>query len=144
MTDRPAAADWTAGPAKWAAVVVLGGACAVGLATALLDRASARSGGAAGPAASPPATTQAGPGAPSGAANAGGPLVGRLDLNTATIAQLEALPGIGPAIATAIVQRREQVGRFGSIEELDAIRGIGAKRLEQLRPFLMVGPPAAP
>lgn len=68
---------------------------------------------------------------PVGAGGAGAPAV--LDLNTATAAELEALPGIGPATAQAIVEHRRRHGRFRSVEELLAVRGIGPAKLAQLR-----------
>jgi competence protein ComEA len=58
---------------------------------------------------------------------------GPVHLNTATIEQLDALPGIGPVTAQKIIDYREQHGAFSSIDDLDAIPGIGPARLEQLR-----------
>ena len=56
-----------------------------------------------------------------------------LDLNTATVEQLDALDGIGPATAQQIVDYREAHGGFGSVEELDQVPGIGETRLAALR-----------
>lgn len=56
-----------------------------------------------------------------------------IDLNTATIAELETLPGIGPALAGAIVAERERRGGFRSINELREVRGIGERRFAELR-----------
>jgi competence protein ComEA len=67
-----------------------------------------------------------------------------LDLNTATIEQLEQLPGVGPTTAKAIVQFREKSGPFHRVEDLLAIRGITKKRLEKLRPYVIVVAPAPP
>jgi competence protein ComEA len=64
-----------------------------------------------------------------GEATAGGPV----HLNTATVDQLDELPGVGPVTAQKIVDWREQHGAFSSIDDLDAIPGIGPARLEQLR-----------
>jgi competence protein ComEA len=56
-----------------------------------------------------------------------------LDLNTATVEQLDELDGIGPATAQQIVAYREEHGGFGSVEELDQVPGIGETRLAALR-----------
>src|SRR5438128_1501135 len=55
---------------------------------------------------------------PGGAASSGGPAAGPLDLNTATQAGLDGLPGIGPVLAERIVAWRTQHGRFTSVDEL--------------------------
>jgi competence protein ComEA len=58
---------------------------------------------------------------------------GPVHLNSATLDQLDALPGVGPVTAQKILDYRQQHGAFGSVDELDAISGIGPARLEQLR-----------
>jgi competence protein ComEA len=58
---------------------------------------------------------------------------GQVHLNTATIEQLDALPGVGPVTAQKILDYRQQHGAFSSVDDLDAIPGIGPARLEQLR-----------
>jgi competence protein ComEA len=58
---------------------------------------------------------------------------GPVHLNTATLEQLDALPGVGPVTAQKILDYRQEHGSFGSVDELDAIPGIGPARLEQLR-----------
>jgi comEA protein len=63
-----------------------------------------------------------------------------LDLNAATIEELQQLPGIGPTTAKAIVQFRKKSGRFRRVGDLLAIRGITKRKLEKLRPYVTVGP----
>ena len=75
----------------------------------------------------PPAESGAAP--PADEAAAAGPV----HLNTATLEQLDELPGVGPVTAQKIVDYREQHGAFSSVDDLDAIPGIGPARLEQLR-----------
>ena len=64
----------------------------------------------------------------------------RVDLNSATEAQLIELPRVGPAMAKAILEYRKQVGTIKSIDELVNVKGIGEKTLEFLRPFIVVAP----
>jgi competence protein ComEA len=73
--------------------------------------------------------------APPGVAGAQGPEApaGPLHLNTATLEQLDALPGVGPTTAQKILDFRQEHGAFTSVDELDAVPGIGPARLEQLR-----------
>lgn len=59
--------------------------------------------------------------------------VGPVDLNRATASELDALPGVGPATAAAIVDHRDANGPFGSVDDLEAVRGIGPAKLEALR-----------
>ena len=61
-----------------------------------------------------------------------------LDLNRASQADLMRLPGIGPVLARRILETRETVGRFGTVEDLGAVRGLGRAKLERLRPFVGV------
>jgi competence protein ComEA len=71
-----------------------------------------------------------------GAGGAGGSAAvpaGPVHLNTATLEQLDALPGVGPVTGQKILDYRQEHGAFGSVDELDAIPGIGPARLEQLR-----------
>jgi competence protein ComEA len=63
---------------------------------------------------------------------------GTLDLNLATVADLEALPGIGPVLAQRIIDHREQAGRFRAVTDLRAVRGIGPKIFETLAPLVSV------
>jgi comEA protein len=64
-----------------------------------------------------------------------------INLNTANSAQLQEVPGIGPATAEKILQMRKSYGAFKSVDDLLAIRGIGPKRLEKMRKYLSVGKP---
>jgi competence protein ComEA len=63
---------------------------------------------------------------------------GKININTATAEQLESLPGVGPATAHAVIEYRQQNGGFGSVDELLEVRGIGPKKLEQIRPYVTV------
>jgi competence protein ComEA len=58
---------------------------------------------------------------------------GRVSLSSASVAELDALPGIGPVTAQKIVDHRLAHGGFRSVDDLDAIPGIGPARIEQLR-----------
>ena len=64
----------------------------------------------------------------------------KLDINRATMEQLQTLPGIGPVLAQRVIDRRTKHGPFLTIDELRTVKGIGAKRLEQLRPRVVAGP----
>ena len=79
-----------------------------------------------------------GPPAPAGAAAAPAAPGSPVNLNTATLEQLDALDGIGPATAQSILDFREEQGGFGSVEELGQIPGIGEKRLATLREAVTV------
>jgi competence protein ComEA len=59
-----------------------------------------------------------------------------LSVNAATREQLELLPGVGPALAGRIIEYRDGIGGFKSIDELDKVRGIGPALLEKIRPYL--------
>jgi len=64
----------------------------------------------------------------------------RLDINQASAAELEALPGIGPVLAARIVAWREAHGNFASIDELRRVAGIGAGKLKAIEELVCVGP----
>jgi competence protein ComEA len=64
-----------------------------------------------------------------------------LDLNSATVAQLETLPGIGRRTAERIVEHRQKNGGFKKIEELMNVQGIGEKSFLRLKPLITVAPP---
>jgi competence protein ComEA len=83
-----------------------------------------------------PAAVEKGAAAGAAASAGGGAAAGlgeRVHLNTATLEQLDALPGIGPVTAQKILDYRTENGAFSSVDELDAVSGIGPARLEQLR-----------
>ena len=61
-----------------------------------------------------------------------------VDLNRATAAEFDRLPGVGPVLARRMVDYRKSVGRFHAVEDLRAVKGIGKKKLERLKPFLTV------
>lgn len=76
-----------------------------------------------------------------GAASTGeAALPGGIDLNTATVQALEALPGIGPAKARAIVDYREREGRFKSTQQVMDVAGIGPAIYESIRDLVYVDP----
>jgi len=66
-----------------------------------------------------------------------------INLNTATIAELESLPGVGANTAKAIVDFRKHSGPFQRVEDLLAIKGISKTKLEKLRPYVTVAPSAS-
>jgi competence protein ComEA len=74
----------------------------------------------------------AGNGAPGGAGQSGAP-GGKVSLNTATLAQLDTLPGVGTVLAQRILEYREGHGGFRSVAELRQVEGIGEARYEQLK-----------
>jgi competence protein ComEA len=63
---------------------------------------------------------------------------GKLDLNLATAEELQGLPGIGPVLAQRVVEQRTAQGRFHTVDDLRDVKGIGKKRMDQLRPLVMV------
>ena len=67
------------------------------------------------------------------------PPAGPIDLNRAGVDELQRLPGIGPALAERIVAER-RVQPFGSVADLERVRGIGAATVARLRPLAVVGP----
>nr|WTA66550.1 ComEA family DNA-binding protein [Micromonospora sp. NBC_00855] len=77
-------------------------------------------------------------GAAGPAAGDGGPAAGPLNLNTATLAQLDALPGVGPVLAQRILTHRDQHGGFRSVGDLRQVDGIGDARYEQLKDLVTV------
>jgi len=60
-----------------------------------------------------------------------------IDINHASAAELQRLPGVGPVLAQRIMEFRRTHGSFRSLEELDGVKGIGRKRLEKWRPLII-------
>ena len=63
---------------------------------------------------------------------------GLLDLNSATGQDLDALPGVGPKLVERIMVYRQSVGVFHTLEELRAVKGVGKKTFERIRPLVTV------
>jgi len=106
---------------------------AINLARRVVDGEQVAVGVPAAPDAVPPAAP--GPAAPSPGS---GP-AGKVDLNAATVEQLDALPGVGPDTAQRIVVGRARHGRFSRVEQLREVEGIGERRFSQLRELVEVG-----
>ncbi len=85
-----------------------------------------------------PAEGGAGTGTAAGSGAGGAGPAQPVDLNTATEAQLDELPGVGPVTAARIIAWRREHQRFTRVEELGEVDGIGAKMLERLRPLVRV------
>ncbi|NOY13225.1 MAG: helix-hairpin-helix domain-containing protein [Deltaproteobacteria bacterium] len=62
----------------------------------------------------------------------------KMDINKATVEQLVDIKGVGEVLAQRIVVYRQQHEQFKSLEELTLVKGIGSRKLEKLRPFLML------
>ena len=88
------------------------------------------------PAAAPAGSGSAGEAPPPGDA-AGGPTA-PIDLNTATLAELDTLPGVGPVLAQRILDWRTEHGQFATVDQLSDVPGIGDARLAQLRDLVQV------
>jgi comEA protein len=65
--------------------------------------------------------------------------VQKVDLNRADQEELESLPGVGPHLASQIMEYREKLGPFQRVEDLMNVRGIGEKKFEQLKDLITVG-----
>jgi len=68
------------------------------------------------------------------------PAASLLNLNTATQAELEKLPGVGPAMAKTIIEYRQKNGGFKKVEELMNVKGIGEKSFLKLKTLVTVAP----
>ena len=62
-----------------------------------------------------------------------------INVNTATLEELDTLPGIGPVIAQRIIDYREEHGPFSDISQLTLVSGIGVERLDKIRDYITVG-----
>ena len=68
------------------------------------------------------------------------PAVDLVDINRATAAELDTLPGVGPRTAQRIIEYREENGGFTRLEDLMNVRGIGERTFLRLKPLVTVGP----
>jgi len=91
--------------------------------------------GVAQPSVASPQAAKAGAGASKAKAAASNPV----NLNSASVAQLETLPGIGASTAQRILEYRQKNGSFKKIEELMNVKGIGEKSFLKLKPLITVG-----
>ncbi len=80
----------------------------------------------------------AAPTAPAGPAGPGRPAAGPVNLNTATLADLDTLPGVGPVLAQRILAARDAQGGFTAVSDLRNVEGIGTARFEQLKDLVTV------
>jgi competence protein ComEA len=160
MVKHPGLVRLSAGARVADAIKAAGGVVGVGdltgmnLAAKLTDGASVVVGPVGGgsitapavaPTIGPASTTDAASGAAgphgdgSSAPSTQGQTPATIDLNTADTTALDALPGVGPVTAAAIVAYREQHGPFTSVDQLQAIAGIGPARFAQIAPHVTVG-----
>ncbi len=141
---RPGVVTLAAGARVSDAVEAAGGAArraelaSVNLARLLVDGEQlvvlTRGTGAPGVVAAP----GAGPAPPGGETATGDVGASSIDLNTATLVQLEGLPGVGPVLAQRILDWRTEHGRFSTVDELTEVSGIGDATLEEIRPGVRV------
>jgi competence protein ComEA len=102
----------------------------------VIGRAQSKGGSATGSAERSEVRSGSSTGASSGAG--GGASPPQLDLNAATVGELEALPGVGPVTAAKIIAWREEHGRFTRVEELQEVAGIGPKTYADIAPYCRV------
>lgn len=150
--------DWTGGSAKWGAAILLGVASIGGMAWSLSgNRVPVTV--TKGPTQTKPSPIQESPLTPAVPTRTvtqpvtatpepeSAPVIQtavpsttghRVNLNTATQAELELLPGIGPAMAKRILEYRAEHGKFTSVDQLDSVKGIGTKTMAKLRPLISI------
>lgn len=136
--------QWPSAPARFLAAGVLGVASLAGLTLSLTRAPTAAISRGIQSAQLGPTETDTAPesaGTVNASATPAGPSTASplsVNINAATAAELELLPGIGPALAQRIIEERTRLGSFKSIEDLDKVRGIGPRTLERLRPLVRV------
>ncbi|HED53503.1 MAG TPA: hypothetical protein ENJ00_04810 [Phycisphaerales bacterium] len=134
------------GPAKWAAVAVLGSVGIVGVGKNLLTPSPTAPAdpqptlvSIAQPASEHPDTLsqiQPAPSKPSAPAPSTPDIGTRININAATAAQLDLLPRIGPVLAERIIQDRRTNGPFRSIADIQRVRGIGPRTADKLKDLI--------
>ena len=65
-------------------------------------------------------------------------LSGKININSADASKLQEIPGVGPVTSQSIIDYRESIGRFKSIEEIKNVSGIGEKTFEKLKEHITV------
>jgi len=148
--NAPNPDDWTTGPAKWAALIVLGSGSLLGLGWSIANHAPSprpRQGevprerseqdGEGASVRPPTAPAQAGSDDEGGQDGATSPSLApvKIDINSASAAELELLPRIGPTLAARIVADRDANGPFDSLDDLRRVNGIGPRTVEQVTPY---------
>jgi competence protein ComEA len=69
---------------------------------------------------------------------------GKINLNSATVEQLTAVPGVGKTLAARIVEHRQKEGSFKSVSELMNVKGVGEKNLAKIQGYFVVGDASRP
>lgn len=126
--------DWTQGPARWIAAVVLGGASIAGMVWSTSSRRPVERVAIAEPVGA----------AVERPASRTSMLGGLIDINAASAAELEMLPGIGPTLAKRIIEERRANGVFERVADLQRVRGIGPRTVEKIELMATAREPAAP